>query len=61
MSIPLRRELREAGVTFQKTATAHFKEGVSKTVSKNTHRDLQDIVVEGARCMYMGGSVCLYM
>lgn len=57
MSIPLRRELREAGVTFRKTATGHLKEGVCKTVSKNTHRDLQDIVVEGTRC----GSVRLYM
>lgn len=32
-------------------ATGHLKEGVCKSMSENTLRDLQDIVVEGSRCM----------
>lgn len=37
----------------------HLKEGVCKTVSKNTLRDLQDIVVEGARCIWLRVCACI--
>lgn len=48
MSIPPRRELREAGVTFRKTATGHLKGGRAHGCEREKAlRDLQDIVVEG--------------
>lgn len=37
----------------------HLKEGVCETVSKNPLRHLQDIVVEGCRCIRGEVYVCI--
>lgn len=49
ISIPQRRDLREAGVTFRKQLRDILKRVCARVQGGKTQKGLQDIVLEGAR------------